>query len=298
MAYKFLVICPLLYVGGISARARLHVDPYTFVSCTHKQHEAIAAYREPFIAAASFKGIPAKDVNQERLRQVADQWIQGADEGKLQALTPVHLDDFIRDGVKQQIYRANDLLVQLLISNAKRDMAPSDAAKDLIRAIQVADVLKFSDPYAVAQSGIHQRTALQELSRLSTDLTPGERLWVRDQLRTVRANQPSLEPMVRLLYRLHLEADGESAGKSSLRSIRALLQDPGKADRDSLTVLASLPRPSYRNKTTESPVLGLLRMSGIAQEHWLSSLEREIEALGTTLVVGDPQDHRLVAAAP
>lgn len=299
MAYKFMVICPLLYVGAISARARLHVEPHTFVACTLKQQRAMAAYREPFIAAASFRGTRYRDVNRIRLREVADSWIQGAAEGRLQSLTPVHLDDFVRDGVKQQIYRANDLLVQLLVNIAQEEQAqPVQAAQDLVRAVKVAEVLKYSDPYAIAQSCIHQRTALQRLRAVSPKLHVNEKLWVRNELRELRSKQPSLEPMVRLLYRLYAESTEGDSNSTSLMTIKQLLRDQSTADRNSLTVLAALPRPNLRAHKTENPVIGLLRMSGIAQDNWIRRLDGEIALLGTTSVVGNPEEHRVVAAAP
>jgi hypothetical protein len=299
MAYRFLVICPLLYVGAIAARARLHVDGHSFVACTQKQNRAIAAYREPFIAAEAMKGVRFKDINRDRLREVAEMWILGAAEGHLQPLTPVHLDDFVRDGVKQQIYRANDLLVQLLINTARTETdKPALAARDLIRAIMVADVLKYSDPYAIAQSGIHQRTALQELRKITPNLKPAEKLWIRDQLRIVQANEPSLEPMVRLLYRLYKESSLYVADSSSLSKVQRMLRDQNTADRDSLAVLASLPRPSFSENKSETPVIGLLRMSGLSQSNWRKCLDNEIRLLGETSVVSDPKEHRVVAATP
>ena len=302
LAYRLLVISPIIYVGAIVVRARLYIDPYAFTSCTAKQQEAFLAYRDVFAEAAGFQGLPASQVDHERLRVVASRWVEGAQSGQLRPLTPVHLDDYSRDGVKQQISRVRDVLSQRLLSCAKEELEnkqPVQAAKDVLMAIRVTEAMKYSDPYSVSHSGMMQRTLINFLPRIADHLKPAERLWIRAQLKEIREQQQPLEPMARLIARLYREKSAKGQF-SDIETLDALLKDPSTADSRSVTYLASLPKPSEMPTVKQSAYIGLLRMCGTSQAMWLRHLDGAIEDLNELLasVAENPKGSHVASITP
>lgn len=289
--YRILLVGPLLYVGAIAVRARARIDPYVFGSCTQKQQAAIAAYQGPYLDALPFLSTPKERVDRRELRAVAMGWIERSNEGTLQPLTPVHLDDFIRDGVKQGISRTCGRMAQLLTEVAADETEKGDAGSaisDLVLAVRLAEVLKYSDPYAITQAGVLQRKALAAISDIVPKTDQAGKLWTLNALKDIRSRQRSLEPMVRLTVRLYQESKGSSDDSASLKPVADLLKKPGEGEL-SLSVLATLPRAS--DPGTRAPAMAsLLRMAGCAQESWLKHLDSEIAKLGSaSLVVKNPE---------
>ena len=110
LAYRLLLVSPVLYLAAIGVRARVHIDPYVFTACTVKQQQAFLPYKDLCIKSAQFQGLALSDFDRTDLRRVAAEGHKGGVSGALKPLTPVHLDDFTRDGIKQQIGMARNSL--------------------------------------------------------------------------------------------------------------------------------------------------------------------------------------------
>ncbi len=301
LAYRLMVLGPLIYIGGIAVQARVHIDVFSFVACTPKQHNSMLAYREPCLLAGGLRSSTPRNVDVARLRTVAEVWIQQAEAGKLVALTPVDLNDFVRDGIKQEIYRTNHQMVFLLTEVGHAELKRGDAkaaSEDLVRAIRLAETLKYSDPYSIYQMGALQRNALAKLEGATPHLDAKSKVWVRSSLRRIRDRQQSLEPVVRLIYRLYREARIDARPGKGLSSIATFLGQAKEADSKSVSVLASLPRPNGDEDSMETGLVGILRMSGLSQAHWLRQIDAQISAMNSISVVEDPKSTRVAVVAP
>ncbi len=304
LAYRLLLLCPLLYVGAIGVRARLSLDPYVFTACTAKQQAAFLAYRSFYTKAVEFQSLPHGSVNRELLRQTTLRWIEGIEDGSLQQLTPVHLDDFARDGIKRDITRVRDSLACHLMAIARLEANEGrldHSANDLILALKVGEAMKYSDPYAVAHAGIVQRTIMMELNEVGAKSPPASRLWIRGELLTLRSQQKPLEAMARLMSRLYRDTATSTDYHKSFEKVDALLSRRDEADQLSVSYLASLPKPSSHTNL-DSPYMGLLRMCGISQTSWFRRIDQVIDSLATpvtiTSIAENPEGAKLASISP
>lgn len=302
LAYRLLLVSPLLYLGAIVVRARVHLDPFVFTACTAKQQEAFKAYQPYFIEAAGYQNVDPRRMDPAKLRAVAQKWFDGHEQGILRPLTPAHTEDYSRDGVKQQIVRVRDCLMHRLGALGQKEIREgnvADGLKDLVLSIKLGEVMKYSDPYAVAHSGLMQRTLLMTLPIDSPALGPKERLWLGAQLDEIARLQQPLEPMARLVFRLHKDRNA-SPERDDVSPLEDLLRHPETAEQRSVTYLASLPKPSEASSEGQSIAIGLLRMAG-ASQNMLSeqiALRRAAVATSVALVLKNPERAHVAKASP
>lgn len=298
LAYRLMVLSPILYIGTLAIRARTHVNVFEFTACTQKQHHAISAYQPFVMAAAPYQSQYPRSLNRPALRQVARSWISASASGDLQPLLPVHVHDFVRDGVKQEVYRAADVMVMHLMTVAKyevREGNADQAADDLVLAMRLAEVLKYSDPYAVAHSGMQQRSALGFFQDCLPLLSPEAVDRSRKQLIAVRAQQQPLDHLVRWMKQLYnAERVRKGDEVSPIEEVDRFLALNRMNPEDGLSTFTSVPRPVWASTGEVPTLLGELRMAGNSQTSFLKKLDDQIEAL----VLEDPEDSGFASVSP
>jgi hypothetical protein len=298
LAYRLMVLSPILYIGSLALRARTHVNVFEFTACTQKQHHAISAY-QPFVTeAAPFRSMYPRDLNRPALRQVAKSWISGSKSGDLQPLLPVHIHDFVRDGIKQEVYRSADLMVMHLMTIAKYEVKEGkadQAAEDLVLAMQLAEVLKYSDPYAVAHSGMQQRSALGHIQEYLPFMSQQAIERCREQLIAVRVQQQPLDHLVRWMRQLYnAERIRQGHEASPIEEVDRFLAMNRMNPEEGLATFTSVPRPVWASTGEVPTMLGELRMASNSQTNFVRKLDEQIEAL----VLENPEDSGFASISP
>lgn len=283
LAYRLMVLSPILYIGSLAMRARTHVNVFEFTACTQKQHHAITAYQPFVVEAAPFQSRYPRDLNRPALRQVAKSWISASKSGELQPLLPVHVHDFVREGIKQEVYRSADVLVMHLMTIAKYEVKEGQAdqaAEDLVLAMHLAEVLKYSDPYAVAHSGMQQRSALGHLQDYLPFMSQPAIERCREQLIAVRVQQQPLDHLVRWMRQLYnAERIRQGHKVSPIEEVDRFLALNRMNPEDGLTTFTSVPRPVWASTGEVPTLLGELRMASHSQTSFVRKLDEQIEAL-------------------
>lgn len=273
-----MVISPILYIGSLSIRAHIHLNVFDFQACTKKQHDAITAYRPFVFDALPFQNIHARHVDRDKLRTVARSWVSAAERGQLQALLPVHVNDFVREGIKQEVFRSADSLGLHLISVAKYEASAGNggrAASDLVLSLRLFEILKYSDPYAVAHAGLQQRVALESFSEISDKLPPKVRASFVQSLVELRAAQKPLDQMVRWMKQMY-NTERVRAGQEVLpfEEVDRYLSEPSSAPEAGLAVFTSAASMKWASAGEVPPLLGELRMASHSQTSFLEHLEQ------------------------
>lgn len=298
LAYRLMVLGPIIYIGTLVGRAHVQVTSYDFVACSQKQHEAITAYRPYVIDAVIFRKPQSKHVSRERLRMVAQHWVDGRDKGDLSPLLPVHPHDFVREGVKQEIYRSCDAMISHLIAVARFEAEAGDqgqALRDALLALQLGEVLKYSDPYAVAHAGLQQRAALTLINGLVDGLSPFELAECRQTLQALREQQQPLDHLIRWMKQVY-NTERVRLGEEVLpiEELDRYFAIERSRPEDGLASLASIPRPKWAANGIVPTMLGELRMASNSQASFLERLYKQIESL----VLKDPEHSGFASISP
>ncbi len=302
LGYRLLVIGPLLFVGSIAIRARIGIQQWDFPACTHKQEDDISAYRRVACDALQFRDIRFGKVDRTKLRTVAQSWVEGRRLGILKPLTPAFLGDSIREGVKQQIRQAAGVLVCHLQDIGKLELQsgrPRRACEDILLAMQVSEVLKYSDPYAVALAGIEQRTSIKILDSVAPKLAPFDRGELAVRLEQLRKEQGSLDSMVRLmrqLYRQSKERRGEAV--SEIQEVDQFLAVSQGSPDKGFDVFRDVPHTKLASAEDNVPLISTIRMATASQSAFLRRLDERIAIVRAKSVVENPEKTRLIASAP
>lgn len=293
-----MVISPIIYIGTLVGRAHVQVTSYDFVACSTKQHDAITAYRPYVIDAVPFRNKQSKTIPHEQLRRVAQRWVEGRKSGDLQPLLPVHIHDFVREGVKQEIYRSGDSMVTHLLVTSRREAAAgkeAQAARDLLLAIQLSEVLKYSDPYSVAHSGMQQRSAIASLSEITSKLTPDQLRECHQTLTELREAQQPLDHLVRWMKQVYnMERIRRGLEILPIEEVDRYFAVERHRPEDGLLTFASIPRPKWAANGIVPTMLGELRMASNSQTTFIARLDEQIKAL----VLEDPEHSGLASIAP
>lgn len=298
LAYRLMVLSPILYIGSLAVRARMHLDVFDFMACTTKQHEAITDYRPFVIQAAPFRSQSPKHLSRPYLRRVAMNWVEASHRGELRPLLPVHIHDFVREGVKQEIYRSADVMVMHLMAVARYEAQEGNAgqsAQDLVLAIRLSEVMKYSDPYAVAHSGLQQRSALTHLSEIQPKMSSKSVIESRAALVAIREKQEPLDHLVRWMKQLYnSERVRNGHPVLPIEEVDHYFSFDRNSPEDGLVAFTSVPRPVWASAGEVPTMLGELRMAGSSQTGFLRKLDEQIEAL----VLKDPEHSSFAWVAP
>lgn len=196
--YRFCAVSPLILVCTIAAQSRFFVDPFQPLSCTAGQEQDITAYIGPVKAASQLELIKG---DRDTIRRVADMWVRGAEKGVLRPLEPISADDSMESPIKSQIAAANRLIQSRLTSIARREYQAGkyeQATSDDLLALQVGDVIKFSDAFSLAGGSAADRSILAHLTQVASHLSDSKKADLREELALFMRRQQSIKPIVRL----------------------------------------------------------------------------------------------------
>lgn len=210
---------PFLLIAGVGAHARLFVDPFEPTGYSHQGQQRIFAYKdvvEHTRGAANLKLSPT-----DRLA-IADSWIAGYKEGKLQPIFPATDDDSTQEGIRGEIFQAVSQLNESLYRQAKRAASQGDLklAKDtLLKSLQVSEIIKYSDFTILNALRLQQTHALKKLNSLEIK-SPSERKEIASSLQALLAEQRPLDNLAVLERRQY----SESHIRAGLESVS--IEDP------------------------------------------------------------------------
>jgi hypothetical protein len=286
LAYKFMALTPVIFLAGLAVHARTYTDQYQPQEQTPLEQAAITAFvpvlkeTKPVLSRRGGKG------SDEDLRNVADLWISSAEQGRLGPLYPVSLDDSPSEGVKGQIFSTKSLLVGRLLALSRREAQAGKAdmaATDALRAVWVAQVLKFSCYDSVHACATEQRRALELILDASPSLSENTYAMLAGELHELKTKQRPMN-MIASLARRHLiesvsrvgdEPLAIEAGRQFVAMRRVLETNPDKISfRDAArrTLLAGTETPAP-NLVTDA------RLGYLSQSDFSSTLETVLQAL-------------------
>ncbi|MBL8086806.1 MAG: hypothetical protein JNM85_01890 [Chthonomonas sp.] len=112
----------------------------------------------------------------DEVESVAQMWIRGRANGVLGELEINTAEESSTDGVKRQIVMGRNAVVLLLFRKAERSADPTVKADCYTLAVQVAEVMKYSDLASYSSAIAYQNSAIQKLDGVPLGSTHRERL--------------------------------------------------------------------------------------------------------------------------
>jgi len=207
-------VSPLVLLAALTVGTRTYVDEFEPVAYDAQLQASIAAYVGPIRSVAR---ILSETQGAERVaaaRIVAAEWIERSRRRELRPLPPSDPEDSMREGVKAEILKSSEALASILFE-AARDAAASGnfslAAHDALHALEVSQVVKYSDLYSVGLVSLRQRQVLEFLYRLAEHLDA-------TTAKVVLARLHSFANTERPLLTLVLRSKRNSARADSARS--------------------------------------------------------------------------------
>jgi len=276
--YKIMATAPFFLLGSLAAQSRLHIDAFDPAGCTNQQQADIAAYISP-VRMTSILRVGVDNISHDQVLKVANYWITGAQSRKLKPLEPAFYDDTVRSNVKSQIKTASDLIINTLNRDAEINLAknPWRSVQDHVVALKVAEILKYSDPYAVAFSGVRERNILRSLTEVAGRLHLDQKRELSKQIEDFSAQQQPIEPLVRQtrkFYQFEQQrmSNNELAPYNTEEAVAVSL-----AEEPSVTAVMRQARNGVRGHVPamDHPYLGQLRMAYASQEH-LKEMTKEL----------------------
>jgi hypothetical protein len=293
LAFKLMVISPILLLGSIAAESRFYIDPFQTVSCTSQQQEAITAYVQPVRESAPLALDSYKTPSPAKVRSIAHIWVAGAESGALKPLTPAYYEDSIRSAIKNQVKSANDAVAERLVSLSQNEAEAGqtwNAVQDGVLALKVGGVLKFSDPYAVALVGTRERAIFEMIESLAPRLAKAEATKLRGQLVQIRAEQRPLEEIVRMV-RANYDRERQRADINDVASRDPQLAPEVSLVRDNLPISDVLTEAKTSrlvgHNVSAHPYLPQIKLAYASQRKCLANLQHLLDSL--------PDDHSVVA---
>lgn len=197
----------MLTLGCIALETRVFAEPWDEDPVVPAIERGITAYVD--VLRLTQQDLSVGTPTPERIRAIADLWIEGREAGRLKPLPPRTYEDLPRDGARGQIFEGRGLVLSQLHALIRADMARLDfdaAADDCLRALEVAETLKYSELTTVGASTIDQRVTLTQLEEILPHLAPDRAAQVRDHLRVLRDRQQPLDKLVSLSRQQFLDA--------------------------------------------------------------------------------------------
>ena len=198
-----MILSPAMLLSSIAIESRIGFDPLEEPAVLPESQQRITAYLDVVRMTEQTLG-EGTHATPDQVRQLADAWIEGGRLGTLKALLPQHPQDSPREGARGQIFesRARVLgFLQMLIRSEVGRGEHSQAAQDAMRAVRVAETMKYSELYVVGASSMEQRTALTHLLNAIPHLPPDEVASIRSECQDVLAKQQPIDKLIQLLIK-------------------------------------------------------------------------------------------------
>lgn len=223
---------PALLTLGFAMRPTTHAeDPYVFIADPELDRR-IDAYMPVIKETRPYFDGGAR-VSEAEATRLGNLWVAETEAGKLKSLRPLILGDAVLEGTTGQIIKIQCGLANTLMIRGERRVREGEiraGAEDLILAARVYRPTQYSDLQTATLVGLQVRRSLSMLDRAARQMTPSERVWLREAILPLRTDNQQLCDMAMTMRRLF----EEQAWKSG----ETLPETPG------LVALSSLRRAS------------------------------------------------------
>ena len=185
LTYKLMVTAPALLTAILAVQARTSSDPFEMEGDWATSDRILQAYVPLMKECVQFNQREPSGIPMVESRKWAQRWIDGANSSRLLPMKSAQYGDTAEDGVKSQVFRANVHLAAALSYGYLTRRDYERAARDLVLAVQVLQVLKFSDMDCLAYCNIAQRRQIERLTLLMPKLGTDQRSEIAAQLSSI-----------------------------------------------------------------------------------------------------------------
>jgi hypothetical protein len=286
VVYQMMVISPFGLLAYIGLFARFSDDPFTFSEYGPEVHGRILAYT-PFVAETNERLSRNAMPPSNHAREIATKWLKGREEEVLKSLPPISAEDSVREGIKNQAFDSKIRVLGHLNALAYGSMQAGDqaqAVEDGLLALELAEVLKYSDFLAVSLCSMEQRRVLGTLRRL--DLSPELGRELRERLASLKGRQQSLDRLASLVRRNHAERRmREGREPLSIEETRRMVAVRYMLSHDAppQVVLTELKSSLLASTGEEAQFFSEVRLGVSAQQALIENLDEFIQAIDSRI---------------
>ncbi len=211
---ELLMVVPLVFMAIVGVKERTRIDSFTFTAYDASENAQVSAYTDIVRATEREIKVPGA-ANVERVRALAHRWVQGAASGTLRAPAAVSFNDTVDEGVKQEIFQADQKVAESLNIASAREREAGNARQaiaDAMLALDAGEVTRSFDLSSVFQSISTQRISVQALSEAlrRTPSPASEDVWRRLQAASLsRSELASVVTTARRLFQIAQIRKGE-----------------------------------------------------------------------------------------
>lgn len=195
-----MILSPAMLLSSIAIESRIGFDALDEAAILPESQQRITAYLDVVRLTEQTLG-DGTNATPDQVRQLADAWIEGRRSGNLQSLLPQHPQDSPREGARGQIFESRARVLGFLQMLARSEMGRgehSQAARDAMRAVRVAETMKYSELYVVGASSMEQRTALTHVLQTLPHLPADEVAGIRAECQDILAQQKPIDKLIQL----------------------------------------------------------------------------------------------------
>ncbi|MCW5936087.1 MAG: hypothetical protein KIT11_02115 [Fimbriimonadaceae bacterium] len=271
LAYRMMAGGPVLFLLGVAILGRIGTPPDPNDDYGTVGNAWIRAYIKPVRHAMELGAKPNPTVAE--FDQVADAWIADYQDGKLHDILNPQFQASSNVGVAADIKSAKRKIMEAGVHLARKERKAGrsyQAARNLAKAIAVAQIGKYCDFSAVHFFGSFQGRMVDELISIAPELTAEEREGVVTVLRKGFSRRPSLETIIchirRTHYRRLIEFGGDVYDPSLAKSYQILVtagRNPGVKQIEATRQVAHVAGASAGDLV---PISSNLRMAGYAEQ--------------------------------
>jgi hypothetical protein len=212
LLYMAMALAPVILAGSIGVHARTFEDPFEWTD-TASDQVRINAYL-PLVKTTDANLTSRSSATEAETLRLADSWIAGANEGQLKPLVPIAADELAPNGVKNDIFQSQFLVCRRLTEFSDLHSSNGEdasAALDLTKAVQVANVLKYSNFMHLYRCSLLQFKCVERIESIYPNLDANSQSNVRAQLAKIRKYNGKLALMTSRTRSVVLEAMQEKA---------------------------------------------------------------------------------------
>lgn len=286
----FLVMGPMFMLAGLGIEERTRTETFETKRYDDRTTNLVLSYQHPVRKVAILSHQESQFDFANRLRRVASEWCELSDLGVLRPIPSAFASDNMREGTKAEIADAAEYLLAHLVTSARKEhfaQRYGAAADDLLFAIKVAQILKYSDLNSVGVFCSWQRQALLELRGTVPRLQESDRRRVASQLRKLRQSDVPLT-QIALRARRNFWQDDARRGiqRQEIEDVGRFVHvgDLMQMQNDPHTVKAALGQLllAYREGALPSYVTEI-RYAWMAQSLQLDELDEVVSGLSATV---------------
>jgi len=159
---------------------------------------------------------------EDRLLDVADRWVQAREQGELTDIFPATIHDESDLGVRGEINRSRNMLVDALERQAEINWEAGKtdrAMRATIAALHVAEVGKYADFSTATRTSMMQRQIVREAANHLHRLTDEERAYLARGIQDLPHGDASMDRLIAHIELIHLRWSKSTKTDQSLRTV-------------------------------------------------------------------------------